>query len=472
MLTYDQGHEELPRIRQLSRRAVLRLIGMGFGSAAMLAACGEAPTDTPAAGSATTSAARTAGSGIGGAAATTGSGIKANGKVVFASGRDSTGTVKKLVEDFNKQNNGISIEYQELDPDSTASKIKYSAGFAAKDPSIDVIASDIAWVPEFASAGWLSPLDKYVTPDLRNQFFEGTVQGATYKNQLFGLPWYMNVGLLYYRKDILEAAGVKPPATFEELVAAAAKLQKPDVGLYGFIHSGFQNEVLSATWLEVLWGFGGDFWNSQTGEVTVNSPQGEQALQWWYDNINSRKITPQQVTGWRLADIRNVFNQGNAVFMRDWADGYLTSQGADSKVVGKVGVRPMLAAAGQKPAGCLANWYIATSAFSKNPDAAWTVVQYLTGLQGSKNRALGTGLPPGIKSGYSDKELLDKYPVFSSLPDALTTARPRPVTPAYNQISASIIQVQVANVLSGKTKPKEALQAMVEQARPILVNYK
>ena len=359
-----------------------------------------------------------------------------------------------------------------MEADSTSNKDKYTNVFGSKDPSIDIIASDIPWVPQFASAGWLAPLDKYVTPDFKSQFFEGTIQGATYKNQLYGLPWYINVGLLYYRKDILDAAGVKPPDTFEELVAAATKLQNADKGLYGFIHGGFQNEGLAANWLEILWGFGGDFWNPQTGEVTVNSDAGEKALQWWYDNIYTRKITPQQVTGWKSPDIRNVFNQGNAVFMRDWADGYQPSQGTGSQVIGKVGVKPMVAAAGQKSAGCLGNWYIAISQFSKNPDAAWAFVQYLTGQDGSKSRALGTGLPPGNKVSFQDKDLLAKYPVFGFLTDVLNTAKPRPVTPAYNQLSSDVIQVQVANVLSNKAKPKDAAQAMADKAKPILAKFK
>jgi multiple sugar transport system substrate-binding protein len=179
------------------------------------------------------------------------------------------------------------------------------------------------------------------------------------------------------------------------------------------------------------------------------------------------------VTGWKAGDIRGVFNQGNAVFMRDFFDGYQPSQDASqSKVVGKVAVKPMVAASGQKGAGCLGNWYMGISSFSKNPDTAWEVVKYLTGAQGSAARALGSGLPPANKLALQDKALQDKYPSFAILTDVLATAKPRPVTPAYNQISADIIQVQVSNALTKKSTPKDAVQAMANKAGPLLAKFK
>ncbi len=464
--------------RRVSRRNVLKLMGAGVGSAAVLAACGDptatiAPAATTAAPAGATTAAAGAATTAAAGAATTAAVAKASGKVVVATGRDPSGTVKKLLDDYNKLNTGVTVEYQELEQDSTAQKNKYTTLFAAKDSSVDVIAMDIPWGPEFGSAGWITPLDKYVTPEIKSQFFEGTIAGATFKDKLYGLPWYINVGLLYYRTDLLEAAGIKPPNTYEDLIDAATKLQKPDTGLYGFIHHGFQNEGLPAAWMEILWGYGGEFWDPKTSEVVVNKDGvGEKALQWWLDNIYTRKISPDKIPGWKAADIRAVFNQGNAVFMRDFFDGYQPSQGAESKVVGKVGVKPMVAAQGQKGSGCLGNWYMGISSFSKNQDAAWAVLQYMTGKEGSAARALGSGLPPGNKTAYTDKALLDKYPSFALLSDVLATAKPRPVTPAYNQLSGDVLQVQIANVLTKKSTPKEAATAMAEKGGPLLAKFK
>lgn len=479
MENFEERKLILPK--SFSRRKALKLLGVGIGGSALLAACGATNTPAPAATTAAPAVATTAPASAATtapvAAATTAAKpsaaavIKGSGKVVVATGRDVTNTVKKIIEDFNKLNNGITIEYQELEADSTANKNKYTTVFAAKDPSIDIIAADIPWVPEFGAAGWLAPLDSYLTPEFRSQFFDSTLEGGTYKGKLYGLPWYINAGVLYYRKDLLEAGGVKVPSTYAELEAAATKLQKD--GLYGFAHHGFQNEGLSAVWLENLWGYGGDFWDSKSGEVTVNKGDaGEKSLQWWLDNINTRKITPSAVTGWKGPDAHNTFIQGNAIFLRAWFDVYAQTQGAESKVVDKVGVAPLIAAEGQKAPSCLGNWFMGISAFTKNPDAAYTVLQYMTGADGSKARALGTGAPPGNKLVFDDKDVLAKYPHYATYSKILATAKPRPVTPAYNQISADVIQVQVANVLSGKSKPKEAITAMAEKAAPLLAKFK
>ena len=454
---------------RLSRRKVLQLLGLGgvgISSAALLAACSDAsnsvlqpvsPSVNPNQNKATSGPVRTQ------APRPT-----ASGQVKFVATRDVTGTVQQLVDSFNQQKNGITVVYQELD-DATSS---YTTSFASKDSSLDIIAVPMTTLPHFASVGWLAPLDNYATADIQDQFFAGTMQGATYKKQLYGVPWYNNVGLLYYRKDLLDAAGIQPPTTYDDLVAAATRLQRPTLGLYGFIEDGYPVEGLAADWLETLWGFGGDFWNADSNEVTVNSSAGLQALQWWSDNITTRKISPQQMISWRLNDIRTVFNQGNAVFMRDWADGYTGTQDATSRVVGKVGVKALVAAAGQAPAGNLDSGYLAVSAFSKNPAAAWYFLEYMTTGDGAKARALGTGQLPPVKALYQDKDILDRYAITGSVLDALTTARPRPATPAYNQISAEAIQAQVASVLSGKTDPKAALQAMSDRATAILANFK
>jgi multiple sugar transport system substrate-binding protein len=468
----DNHEERIPtKVTRITRRRALKLLGVGVGGSALLAACGSAATNTPAAPAATTAPAGSATTAPAAVATTAPAVIKAQGKVVVATGRDVTGTVKKIIDDFNKQAKGITIEYQELEADSSANKNKYATVFAAKDSSIDVIAADIPWVPEFGAAGWLASLDKYVDAGTRSQFFDGTLQGATFKEKLYGIPWYINAGVLYYRKDLLDAASIKPPTTFAELEKAATALQKD--GLYGFAHHGFQNEGLSAAWLEILWGYGGEYWDAKTAEATIaKGDAGEKSLQWWLDNINTRKITPTQVTSWKGPDAHNTFNQGNAVFLRAWFDVYAQTQGAESKVKDKVGVIPMVAAEGQKAPSCLGNWFLGISNFSKNPDAAWEVVKYMTGSEASKARTLGTGAPPGNKLAYSDKEILEKYPHYTTFTKILETAKPRPVTPAYNQISSEIIQVQVANVLSGKATPKAAIQTMAEKSTPLLAQFK
>ncbi len=474
--------------KKVSRRRMLELMGMSAAGAALLAACGDptattapATTAAPAATTAATNATTAAASAttVAAASATTvaaGSGqiaagdIKASGKVVVAIPKDLSGTTKKVLDAFNAKNTGVTIDYQEQSTSSTEVHDKLATAFAAKDGSFDLIAADMPWAPEFGAAGFLLPLDKYVSSSVRSNFFEGSLIGGVYKDKLYALPWYQNGGVLYYRKDILEKGGVTPPNTFDELAAAATKLQTADN--YGFVVNGFKNEGLSAIWLEVLWSYGGDFWNSSTNEVTVNSPEGEASVQFMVDGIYGKKFIPDKILTWKTPDAYNIFTQGNAVFMRGWSEYAPQAEGPESKIKGLWGVRPLVSAQGKKPAACLGNWNLAINAFSKNPDAAWKVMEYMVSPEAQKALTLGRSVAPSLKSTYGDKEVISSSVTIPILVEAFNSAKARPVTPVYPQISSDAIQENLSKALTRQITPKEAVKNMADTAKKLLDKYK
>lgn len=487
--SFDQ--EKDPVRAKLSRRQALKLLGIGAASAAVLAACGDTATPAPAAADTTTSAAAATTSGAAtttsasGAATTTSAAaagttqiasgtisagdIKASGKVVMMTAKDNTGTVAKIVAAFNAKNTGVTIDYQELPPDSTQIHNKFATAFAAKDSSIDVIAVDIPWAPEFGSAGFLLPLDKYVSPSFRSNFFESTLVGTTYKNQVYAIPWYLDAGVLYYRKDVLDKAGVQPPTNFTELIAAAKKLQTAD--MYGYVWPGFKNEGLSAVWMEILWGFGGDYYDQATNKILVNTPEAAASLQFMVDNIYTDKVTPDKVLTFKGPDLNNVFTQGNAVFMRNWTFYGGVAEGAGSKVKGLWAVTPFLAAQGKTAHSCLGPWNLAINANSKNPDASWKVIEYFSSAEAQKMRATGAGTAPARKDVYNETDLASN-PVFKVLPEVFQNAKPRPVTPVYQQMSADIIQEYVSRAISRQMSPQDAVKNMADKSTALLAKFK
>jgi len=449
----------------ISRRRMVGLLGAGAISSAVLAACGD-PTATTAP-VATTAAPATTAAAAG--ATTTAAAVQATGKAVLATTKGS-GTPKKLVDAFNAKAGPVTIDFQEFANDSQALHDKFVTVFGAKDSTYDVIAADIPWAPEFASAGYLLPIDQYASADFRKNFFEGSLLATSYKEKLYGVPWYQNVGLLFYRKDILDKAGMQPPKTFDEMIDAAGKLQTADQ--YGYIFAGFKNEGLSAMWLEVLWGFGGEFWDASTGKVLVNSPEAEASLQWLQTAIYDKKISPEKLITFKGPDLQTTFAQGNAVFARGFASAVGDFEKDTSKVKGKWGAVPVLAASGKKPAGTLGNWNLSVSATSKNPAAAWKVIEYLTSLDVQKAFSLGEGVLPSLKGAFSDADLKAANPALAILPDAFATAKPRPVTPAYPQISTEVIQDLVSKVLSKQVTPKDAVKQMQTRTEEILAKFK
>ncbi len=445
----------------LTRREFLRLSAIA-GAGAVLAACAPsaAPTSAP---PAATSAP---------AAPTAVPPTAAPVKIVLCTGKDSSGSTPKLVSQFNASRKDIQIDYQEMPSSSTEQHDKYATVFAAKDSSIDIVAADIPWAPEFASAGWLLELEKMPGyEDIRKEYFEGPLLGTTYKDHVYAIPWFNNAGVLFWRKDILDKAGVKPPETFEELVEVCLKLQKPP-DLHGFVWQGFQYEGLVCDWLEFLWGMGGDFWDPKTGKVLVDSPEGVASVQLMVDMIHKHKISPESVLTFKETESYNVYLAQNAIFVRGWPSFYVTANKDESKVKGVTGIKAMVRAPGKKPGACLGTWNLAVSKFTKYPQQAWEVVKFFSTTDAQKTRAMMGGNPPARKAVYNDKEVLAQFPHFGALGEVMNTALPRPVTPAYPQISVEAIQVNLTAALTRKNTAQEAVKNMKAKTEEILAKVK
>ena len=381
-------------------------------------------------------------------------------------GKDVTDANKTLVQTFNSRQSRIHVNWQEQPPSTSDQHDKYVSVLAAKDPSIDVFALDIPFVPEFASAQWLTPLDDlFDRAELNKNFFSGPLKGAVYGGKLWAVPWYNNAALLFYRKDLFDAAGVKPPATYDALVQAASKLKTPDMEA-GFTWQGSQYEGCAVDFFEYLWGHGGDFFNDK-GEVIVDRAPGLKALQFMVDMIHTYKITPIAVTTWKEIEARNVFVQGKAVCERGWIGDYAIANSAGSKIIGKVGITPLPAAAGRKGQSVLGTWNLAISKFSKHQKEAAEFIRFMTSAEAMKVGYQRAGRIPPRHAVFEDADIRKQYPYIDELKPVFEQARPRPVRPDYGQISAEAIQPNLAAALTRQKSVPAALKDMGSTAARI-----
>jgi multiple sugar transport system substrate-binding protein len=381
-------------------------------------------------------------------------------------GKDVTDANKTLVQMFNSRQSRIRVNWQEQPPSTSDQHDKYVSILAAKDPSIDVFALDIPFVPEFASAQWLTPLDdSFDTRELARDFFAGPLRGANYGGKLWAVPWFNNAAVLFYRKDLLGSAGLKPPATYSELVQAASKARTPDMEA-GFTWQGAQYEGSAVDFFEYLWGFGGEFFTDK-GEVVVDRPAGERALRFMVDLIHTYKVTPIAVTTWKEVEARNVFVQGQAVFERGWIGDYAVANAAGSKIIGKAGITPLPAAPGHKGQSVLGTWNLAISRFSRHQKEAAEFIRFMTSAEAMKvNYQRGGHIPPR-HAVFDDADIRKQYPYIDALKPVFEQARPRPVRPDYSQISAEAIQPNLAAALTKQKTVPAALKDMAASASRI-----
>lgn len=351
-------------------------------------------------------------------------------------------------------------------PTSTTDSLAlYRQLFAAKSTDVDVLMVDVVW-PGIIKDHLLD-LKKY-SKGAESQHFPAIVANNTVDGKLLGMPWFTDAGLLYYRKDLLDKYGLKVPETWDDLAAAAKKIQAAErasgaagaADFQGFVFHAKAYEGLSCVALEWVASFDGGPIVDSSGKVTINNPNAAKALNTaasWVGNIS-----PNGVLNYAEEDTRGVFQNGKALFMRNWPYAYSLMQAPDSPVKGKFGVAPLPKAAGGKHAATLGGWQLAVSKYSKSPDVAADLVMFMTSAEIEKDRAIKGSYNPTRPDLYKDKEVIAANPFMASLLDVFTNAVARPSTAAgikYPEVSQAFWDA-THDVLSKKSTGEEAVKKL------------
>jgi multiple sugar transport system substrate-binding protein len=463
-------------------------VGLAVPATSLLAACGQ-PASTPAATSAPAKPAESkpaetkpaeskpaapaaqpaATTAPAGQAAPAQQGAGTATKVVWFAGRDTTGYTPKQVEAFNQANKSIQIDYQEQGANTTDLHDKFVTVAGAKDPSADIVSMDVPFVPEFAAAGWTIPVDDILPKDEQAKFFQGTLHGATYEDKLWGVPWFNNGPGLYYRKDLFDAKGLKPPKTYDELLGVAKALQTPD--MVGFAMQLNQGEGGIISWMEYLWGYGGNLVDDKLNVVVDQGTAGVDGMQKILDFVYKDKILPEAALQFKLgADVGNLFSGGKAAMIRLWFSNYgdIAKPGSAIKQE-QWDVAPLPSKDGAKPGpGCLGDWNLGVSKFSTKQKEALEAIKILTGYDMQRTRFLDGGFLPARPAVFDDPEIQKKYPYAKSAQASFENLKPRPVTPFYPQMSSDAIQPAFGQAMAQQIKPDVAIKQMADKMREIL----
>jgi len=249
-------------------------------------------------------------------------------------------------QEFNDKNPDIRLNVVEGPFDSNLVENLYTSAFLLGDSPYDVLNMDIVWVPKFAAAGWLMDLTDRLPQEELSKFVRGNIEGSIYQDKLYRIPTTSDAGVLYYRTDLLEQAGVEPPETFDQMLQIATNLQKAGNVDWGYLWQGKQYEGVSAMFVEVLEGFGGFWANPETLEVGLDQPQAIQAVEFLRNTIN-KGLSPRGVVTYGEEETRLLFQNGGAAFLRNWPYVLKLANEEGSDVRGKVGIKPMVKGQGQ-----------------------------------------------------------------------------------------------------------------------------
>jgi trehalose/maltose transport system substrate-binding protein len=326
----------------------------------------------------------------------------------------------------------------------------YQSLLAAHSTDVDVFQIDAVW-PGILAKDFLD-LNQFIKPDDQDDYFPNLIANNTVDGKLVALPWFVDTGLLYYRKDLLDKYHRPVPKTWAELEATAKAVAAGEGGgMQGFVWQGRAYEGLACDALEWIAGNGGGTVIGSDGKVTIDNPQAIAAIDRARGWIGT--ISPEGVLNYDEEGARGVFQSGKSVFMRNWPYAWALANAGDSPVKGKVGVAPLPHgdSANAASVGALGGQSLGVSRYSKHPTEAVDLILYLAGKDEEKRRWKQGAFNPTLKPLYDDPDLKNDpmVTVFSQVLDNVV-ARPSAVTGRrYNQVSSDFVQA-VHATLSGR----------------------
>ena len=379
---------------------------------------------------------------------------------------------RAMAEEWAKKT-GNTVDYISRPNDASQTLQLFQQYWAAKSGDVDVYMIDVIW-PGIA-APHAADLKKYFKEDEIKQHFPRIIENNTVKGKLVGMPFFTDAGVLYYRTDLLEKYGYKePPKTWEELAEMAKKIQDGErqaghADFQGFVFEGKASESVTCNAIEWIYSYGGGTIIDPNKKVTINNPNAIKGLEEAKSWVGT--ISPAGVVSYGEEEARNIWQAGNAAFMRNWPYAYALGQDPKSVISGKFAatILPKGGADG-KNAACLGGWQLMVSAYSKNPEVAADLVRYLTSTEAQKKRAIDLSQLPTLPAVYKDPDVLAKNPWFANAVDILNSAiaRPSTVTGAdYNQVSTAFFQ-GVNKVLTGGEPAQQAVSEVERVAKRIV----
>ncbi len=348
-----------------------------------------------------------------------------------------------LITQFQKENPLIRVEIVDMRyppgsqfVSSNRTHDAYVGYLSTANSNIDIYEIDVIWLAEFVKNGWVQPLDQYFSKDMRNNFLDGILQGTKVDNQFWALQEWVDFGMMYYRKDILNKYHRKPPDTWDDLLKFSKIAKKNKLSLLSF--QGNNYEGLVCFFNEIIRSFGGSVFDSK-GNVQITTPSAKKTLQFLVYLKTSGSL-PKDVNKYTEESTHKDFLNGKSLFSRNWPYMYKLSHQNPWNMNDKIAVMPIPTGKDQKRHyGTTGGWMLVISKYSKNAKESWQLINFLTSEKIQNQNFLKHGLYPTRKNlfrKYVSKEL----PGIEKIIKNENYLSPRPIDQNYREISRILSQ--------------------------------
>ncbi|WP_112322825.1 ABC transporter substrate-binding protein [Oceanibium sediminis] len=372
-------------------------------------------------------------------------------------------TYMDAIAEFEADNPGWEVQFEKFQwPDL---RTKLVADFAA-DNAPDLVANPGGWVPEFAFKDLLTPLDELAARDqaefdFPGDWFDSAVAQNTINDQIYGLQIHLTCATLVYNKDMLADAGYDaPPTTWEEFREVAKATTKP--GVFGFA----PNSAFIYYWPWVFQN-GGEYYNSEIGEVGIGSDASIEALQFLADLIHEDRSAPVPVAGADYEGPQKLFTSERAamILTGPWDINPIRTGNPELNW----GVAPSLTNAEQ--ATIQGGVALSIPKGATHPDMAWELAKRLTSLEVEVETSLQYSMTMPRKSWLAD-ERVQADPLLgqfgSCLPYSQPVQLPLSLTGKYDPAVDTVIQTAFEEVLYSNEPAADVLPEAAAEANKII----
>ncbi|MGA7397039.1 MAG: extracellular solute-binding protein [Solirubrobacterales bacterium] len=342
------------------------------------------------------------------------------------------GSIQKIAETCSKESGGkYDINLELLPSDASQQREQLVRRLGAEDSSIDIIGMDVVWTAEFANAGWIEPWEGADARQVTKNVFPPVIESATFEKKLYGAPLSSNTQLLWYRKDLVPEV----PKTWDEMIDMAEKIgggKGGKIQVQGSRYEGY------TAWVNAMIESAGTRVLSGPDEVDLAPGPTEAGIK-PIGRLARSSAAPANLSTSDEDSARLGFESGSA-FMVNYTFAYGSAKENAPDIAKQMGAaRYPGIDADKESKPPLGGFNLAVSEYSEKPELARQAIKCLTSPKQQLVVTELDGLSPPRANLYSDPAVKKAFPGFSGLiKNSIETAGPRPVTPAYQDVSLAI----------------------------------
>ncbi len=347
----------------------------------------------------------------------------------------------KLIERFNtlykNQIEVVAINLPFAKFSTNERKQLLTRSFRSKTTRIDIFAVDLVWVPRFVK--WAEPLSNYFSPQERGDFLPYALQSCYFDSVLVGVPFYIDIGLMYYRSDLLKklpdhealAKRLQRSITWEDFFQLSRRRELAGHPFYLFPADSY--EGLVCCFIEAVHSQNATL--VQNDSLQLNTWQTRRALQLLVDMVNQQRLTPKAVTEFNEIEVYRYALDHDAVFFRGWPGNLRAYLESDRAKVEQIKVAALPHFQGARPTSVFGGWNLMLSKNSEKKDAALKFLKFAAGKEAQQILYEEMGYLPANKAVFEDQAYFASQHELQYLRQLLDQGVHRPALVEYTKIS-------------------------------------